>query len=82
MRFICLATALLEPDPPTAIVIDEHELGLHPEAIHTLGELITDAAIRIQIIVATQSPLLIDQFAIEDIVLVNRKEGQSSQTPV
>jgi len=40
--------------------------------------LIADAAKRTQIIIATQSPLLIDQFAIEDIVVVNRKGGQST----
>ena len=78
IRFICLATALLQPVPPSTIVIDEPELGLHPEAIRLLGELITDAAKRTQIIVATQSPLLIDQFAIDDIVVVNRKNGQST----
>lgn len=78
IRFICLATALLQPDPPSTIVIDEPELGLHPEAIRILGELIEDAAKRTQIIVATQSPLLLDQFSIEDIVVVNRKEGQST----
>lgn len=78
IRFICLAAALLQPDPPSTIIIDEPELGLHPEAIRILGELIEDAAKRTQIIVATQSPLLLDQFSIEDIVVVNRKEGQSS----
>ena len=78
IRFICLATALLQPNPPSTIIIDEPELGLHPEAIRILGELIEDAAKRTQIIVATQSPLLLDQFAIEDIVVVNRKEGQST----
>lgn len=77
IRFICLATALLNPYPPSVIVIDEPELGLHPEAIRILGELIRDAAKRTQIIVATQSPLLLDQFSIEDIVVVNRREGQS-----
>nr|WP_205632856.1 AAA family ATPase [Chlorobaculum limnaeum] len=77
IRFICLATALLQPIPPSAIVIDEPELGLHPEAIRILGELIRDAAKRTQIMVATQSPLLLDQFSIEDIVVVNRRKGQS-----
>ena len=60
------------------IIIDEPELGLHPEAIRILSELVQDAAKRTQIIVATQSPLLLDQFAIEDIVVVNRKDGQST----
>jgi len=78
IRFICLATALLQPKPPSTIIIDEPELGLHPEAVRILAELIENAAKRTQIIVATQSPLLLDQFAIEDIVVVNRKEGQST----
>ncbi|MBN2716176.1 MAG: AAA family ATPase [Deltaproteobacteria bacterium] len=78
IRFICLATALLQPDPPSTIIIDEPELGLHPEAIQLLAELIDDAAKRTQIIVATQSPLLLDQFSIEDIIVTNRKDGQST----
>ena len=78
IRFICLATTLLQPNPPSAILIDEPELGLHPEAIAILGELIQDASKRTQIIVATQSPALINNFAIDDIVVVNRKDGQST----
>jgi predicted ATPase len=78
IRFVCLATALLQPNPPSTIIIDEPELGLHPEAIRILGELIEDAAKRTQIILATQSPLLLDQFSIENIVVVKRKEGQST----
>lgn len=78
IRFICLATALLQPNPPSTIIIDEPELGLHPSAISILGELIQDAAKRTQLIVATQSPALIDQFGIEDVVVVNRKDGAST----
>ena len=43
IRFICLATALLQPDPPATIIIDEPELGLHPAAIAILTELIQSA---------------------------------------
>lgn len=78
IRFICLATALLQPTPPSAIVIDEPELGLHPAAISILAELIQAAANRTQIIVATQSPALVDQFAIEDIIVANREHGAST----
>lgn len=78
IRFICLATALLQPEPPSMIIIDEPELGLHPAAIVILSELIQQAALRTQVIVATQSPALIDQFAIDDIIVVNRKEGAST----
>lgn len=78
IRFICLATALLQPNPPSIIIIDEPELGLHPEAIAILAELIQDAAKRTQLIVATQSPLLINYFSLEDIVVVSRSDGQST----
>lgn len=78
IRFICLATALLQPDPPSTIIIDEPELGLHPLAITILAELIQSASKRTQIIVATQSPELINQFCVEDIVVVNRKNGAST----
>jgi len=78
IRFICLATALLQPEPPSTIIIDEPELGLHPQAEAILAELLQDAAKRTQVVVATQSAALINHFAIEDIIVVNRKEGQTT----
>lgn len=78
IRFVCLATALLQPDPPSTIIIDEPELGLHPSAITILSELIQNASKRTQLIVATQSPALIDQFSVEDVIVVNRKDGAST----
>ncbi|WP_041279020.1 AAA family ATPase [Desulfotalea psychrophila] len=78
IRFICLATALLQPMPPAAIIIDEPELGLHPAAIVILAELIQIASQKTQVIIATQSPALMDQFAIEDIIVVNREDGAST----
>ena len=78
IRFICLATALLQPNLPATIVIDEPELGLHPRAIAVLAELLQAVATQTQVIVATQSPELINYFALEDIILVNRSNGQST----
>jgi predicted ATPase len=80
IRFICLATALLQPKPPSTIIIDEPELGLHPQAISILAELIEVASQNTQVIIATQSPMLIDQFAIEDIIVTNRVDGASTFT--
>jgi predicted ATPase len=77
IRFICLATALQQPDLPSTIVIDEPELGLHPYAISLLADLIRSAAERTQVIVSTQSPTLLDHFAPEDVVVVNRRDGRS-----
>ncbi|EKD83238.1 MAG: hypothetical protein ACD_39C00798G0001, partial [uncultured bacterium] len=51
---------------------------LHPEAIHILAELIKGAAQRTQVVVATQSTTLLDNFAVEDIVVVNRENGAST----
>jgi predicted ATPase len=76
--FICLATALLQPNPPSTIIIDEPELGLHPAAIVLLSELIQAAAKQTQVIVATHSPALIDQFSIEDIIVMNREHEAST----
>ena len=78
IRFICLATALLQPELPTIIVIDEPELGLHPYAIAILAELIQSAAQQTQLIIATQSPTLLDHFTPEDVIVVNRKHGAST----
>lgn len=78
MRFICLVTALLQPEMPSLIVIDEPELGLHPYAIDILAELMKAASKKTQVIVSTQSPALVDSFEPEDVVVVNRKEGAST----
>ena len=78
LRFICLATALLQPHPPSTIVIDEPELGLHPQAVDILAELLKIASARTQVIVATQSPQLLDSFDVEDIIVASRKNGETS----
>lgn len=75
LRFICLVTALLQPDPPSTIIIDEPELGLHPYAIHLLGALLRSASQRMQVIVATQSSLLLDEFDVDDLIVVELEKG-------
>jgi predicted ATPase len=77
LRFICLATALLQPNPPSTILLDEPELGLHPFTLALLAELIQKASLKTQIIVATQSAALVDHFQPEDIILVDRKNEES-----
>jgi predicted ATPase len=78
LRFICLATLLLQPDPPGLIVIDEPELGLHPFALRVVAELLQSAAARTQVIVATQSVTLVDQFPLECIITTDRIDGSTS----
>ncbi len=83
LRFICLAAALLQPELPSCLVIDEPELGLHPYAIEVLSELIKLASRRTnlsRIIISTQSPTLLSHFEPKDVIIVDRKDGASTFT--
>lgn len=80
IRFICLSTALLQPTPPSTIVFDEPELGLHPYAIEILAELFQASSNYMQVIVSTQSPALVDCFEANDVIVVNRNNGASDFT--
>lgn len=76
VRFICLTTALLQPEPPSTIIIDEPELGLHPYAITILGSLMRSASSRMQLVISTQSVPLLNEFSISDLVVVEAgKDG-------
>lgn len=72
LRFICLATLLLQPSLPSVILLDEPELGLHPHAISLLVDLFRTASVRAQIVASTQSVTLINQLAPEDVIAVDR----------
>ena len=82
LRFIALATLLLQPESlrPSVILLDEPELGLHPYAITMLASLIKQAATQTQIILATQSPFLLDHFEPEDVLVADRVNGQTQFT--
>jgi predicted ATPase len=80
LRGLTLATLLLQPKKPPLICIDEPELGLHPEAIQIIGDLIKIASKNTQIILSTQSTRLIDCFEPEDIVVVNRNDQSTCFT--
>ncbi len=77
LRFICLSVLLLQPDLPPLVLLDEPELGLHPAAITVLANMLSSAAERTQVIVATQSVTLVNQFTPEDVWTVDREDGQS-----
>lgn len=78
LRYMCLATLLHHPKMPSLIVIDEPELGLHPAAVMMLSEMIRVVAHRSQVIIATQSATLLDQVAIDDVIVVDRTTGEST----
>ena len=78
LRFICLATLLLQPELPDLIILDEPELGLHPTAITILCGLLKKASARSQIIVSTQSVNLVNEFSANDIIVVDKKQEEST----
>lgn len=77
IRFIALATLLLQTNTPKVIIIDEPELGLHPAAINKFAEMIKKASFNSQIILSTQSTNLVNCFEPKNIVVVDREGGQS-----
>ena len=77
LRFICLATLLLQPELPSLVLLDEPELGLHPAAITLLADLLLAASQRTQIMVATQSVTLVNRLTPEHVWTVNREDEQS-----
>ncbi|CAA6804224.1 MAG: ABC transport protein, ATP-binding subunit [uncultured Campylobacterales bacterium] len=77
LRFICLTTLLLQPNLPTMILLDEPELGFHPFALNILAGMFQKISKKTQIIASTQSVTFVDNFDVEDLVVVDRKDNQS-----
>ncbi len=82
LRFICLATALLQPNAPSAVLFDEPELGLHPYALGVLAALFRQGSVYgagvpyKQAIISTQSAAFVDHFTPEEVIVTERhKEG-------
>lgn len=80
LRFLCLATLLLQPLDfiPPIILIDEPELGLHPYAIKILAELMKSVSKQgKQVIASSQSITLINEFSADDILIADRKDNET-----
>ena len=82
LRFIALATLFFQPDRyrPSVILVDEPELGLHPSAITLLASLVKQAATATQVILSTQSSLLLDHFLPEDVLVADRIDNGTQFT--
>ncbi len=80
LRFIALTTLLLQPAAlrPSVVLLDEPELGLHPYAITLLASMLKQASVESQIIVATQSPVLLDHFEPKDVLVADRVNGETN----
>ncbi len=79
LRFFALMTLLSLPTEqlPNVIFLDEPELGLHPTAIALVAGMIRSLSTERQIVIATQSPLLVNEFDLEEIRVLDLNEGQT-----
>jgi predicted ATPase len=76
LRYLCLLTLLLHPDPPPLICLEEPELGLHSDVLPALARLLIDASQRTQLIVTTHSDALISALSEvpESVMICERDE--------
>ena len=80
LRFFALVTLLNLPREmlPDVLLLDEPELGLHPVAVSLIGNMIKALASDLQIIVATQSPLLVDVFDLDEIIVLDLDDNRTT----
>ena len=81
IRFIALLAILCNPEPPPLVCIEEPELGLHPDLMHMVAELLKTAAHRTQLIVTTHSRQLVDEFSDtpDSVVICDKDFDQSTR---
>ena len=79
LRFIALATLFQQPSElrPGVFLLDEPELGIHPAAINLLAAMVRSASAEGQVVLSTQSPILLDYFAPEDLIVCRRENGET-----
>ena len=79
LRYLCLLAILCHPTPPPLVCIEEPELGLHPDILPILSELLLDASDRGQLIVTTHSEVLVDALTDtpENIVICEKHDGRT-----
>ncbi len=79
LRYLCLLSILLDTTPPPLICLEEPELGLHPDILPTLANLLIEASQRTQLIVTTHSDVLISAFSeVPNAVLVCERDETGS----
>jgi predicted ATPase len=79
LRYLCLLTILCHPSPPPLICLEEPELGLHPDILPTIADLLIEASQRTQLVVTTHSDTLVSALTeIPEAVLVCERDDTGS----
>lgn len=63
LRFLALLAILCDPKPPPLICLEEPELGLHPEIVSVVAELLKKASEKTQLVVTTHSERMINELS-------------------
>lgn len=80
LRFLSLLAILIDPGPASLVLIEEPELGLHPDVLPALRDLLVEASGRVQLVVTTHSTQLVDAMTEHaDAVVVCEKDGGTSR---
>ena len=79
LRYLCLLAVLCNPDLPSLVCIEEPELGLHPDILPSLADLLRETSERCQLIVTTHSDTLVDALTEtpESIVICEKEDGRT-----
>ena len=82
LRYLSLLAILLHPNPPPLICIEEPELGLHPDVLPTLIDLLKEAAQKTQVIITTHSADLVDALSDtpEAVLVFDKQQGSTTVT--
>ena len=80
LRFLCLLVILCHPNPPPLVCIEEPELGMHPDILATIAELLIEASQRTQLIITTHSDILVSKFHEIPEALVICERGPNGTT--
>lgn len=84
LRYLCLMAILLNPKPCSLICLDEPELGMHPDMINSLADMLREASERSQIIINTHSPILLDALCdhSQDVLVCCKQDGCTQVAPL
>lgn len=80
LRYLCLLAILLDPDPPPLVGLEEPELGLHPDLLPKIADLLVDASTRTQLVVTTHSDAIVDALTDrpESVVVFDKHDGRTT----